>query len=188
MAEAALERFTGIGAEFRAGESFGWRLRENDAALARIERHLFTGVGIGGEYKQTGSLDQETTYIHNGYLYFPLKMGIFAAFIPFAFIVAFVITVRQAGVRHQKTGDPAFVAALCGAFSVPVMTSGTQPEWTAPQGIAAYAILIGLALLYRSFGAMPAPPRPKIGAGANRAPNVVAGVFRSPSFHTRTSS
>ncbi len=158
LAEAAVARLSGIGTEFRAGESFGWRLRENDAALARIEKQPLTGVGIGGEYKQTtsaGGFNQETTYIHNGYLYFPLKMGVFASLVPFAFIVAFIMTLRQANARHLSTADPAFVAALCGAFAVPVITSGTQPEWTAPQGIAAYAILTGLALLYRLYGAMP---------------------------------
>jgi hypothetical protein len=159
LAEAAVARFTGIGTEFRDGVSFGWRLRENEAALDRIEHNPLTGVGVGGEYKQTSSsdgFDQETTYIHNGYLYFPLKMGIFAAFIPFVFIYTFVITVRQGNARHPKTGDPALVAALSGAFAVPVFTSITQPEWAATQGVAAFAILFGLALLYRSFGALPA--------------------------------
>lgn len=155
LAEAVADRLTGIGAEVESGQSFGWRVMEIRDALPRIEQQPMTGVGIGGDYRRTSHLSQETTYIHNGYLYFPLKMGLFAAFVPFAFIAAFVVTIRQAKSRAGLAADPGFVAALCGAFAVPVITSYTQPEWSATQGVAAYAILMGLALLYRTFGAMP---------------------------------
>lgn len=155
LAEAVAARALGIGTEVQSGVSFNWRILENQAALPRIERQPFTGVGIGGEYKQMRTslgFDQETTYIHNGYLYFPLKMGIFAAFIPFAFITAFILTIRQASANAARPQDKGFSAALCGAFSVPVITSFTQPEWAATQGVAAFAIMTGLALLYRMHG------------------------------------
>jgi O-antigen ligase len=163
LAQAIVDRAAGFSAEIESGGSFNWRRLENRAALAAIERRPWTGVGIGGEYKQTvsrvGSFATETTYIHNAYLYFPLKMGLFASFIPLAFIVAFVVTLRQGARRHPDASDRGLVAAIAGAFIVPVITSYTQPEWVAPQGIAAYSILMGLALLYRRFGAGSAAPQ-----------------------------
>jgi O-antigen ligase len=157
MAEALLARAVGIGAEIESGGSYGWRKAENSAAMARLERSPLTGTGLGGDYKQTfsaeGSFKIETSYIHNAYLYFPLKMGLLATLIPLAFVVAFVVTIRQGQLRHRgPTADPALVAALCGAFAVPVITSYTQPEWVNPLGIAAFAVLMGLALLYRQMG------------------------------------
>jgi hypothetical protein len=115
------------------------------------------GVGLGGQYKQTASSEGhfgiEGTYIHNGYLFFPLKMGLFASFVPMAFMLAFALTLRQGLSRHAgAASDPAFVAALAGAFVVPCISSYTQPEWADPRGVAALALFCGLALLFRRFG------------------------------------
>lgn len=158
LAEAVIERAIGIGSEIQTGGSFNWRRMENQAALDRIERNPVFGVGLGGQYKQTASSEGhfgiEGTYIHNGYLFFPLKMGLIAAFIPFAFMIAFARVLRQGAQRHAGDADPGLVAALAGAFAVPCVASYTQPEWADPRGIAAFAIFCGLALLYRRFGAV----------------------------------
>ena len=159
LAEALVERAAGLTTEIQSGGSFNWRRLENQAAFLAIEHHPLTGVGIGGEYKQTisqvGSFASETIYIHNGYLYYPLKMGLLATFIPLAFIVAFVVCLRQGARRHGEGNDRALLAALAGAFAVPVITSFTQPEWVAPQGIAAFSIFMGLVVVYRRFGPWP---------------------------------
>ena len=157
VAEALISRATGVGAEIESGGSFNWRKVENDAALRSILRSPILGTGIGGDYKQTisqeNSFQYETTYIHNAYLFFPLKMGLFATFVPLAFILAFILTVRQGVAKHlYGTADRAFVAALCGAFTAPMVTSFTQPEWANTQGTAAFAIFVGMALLYRQMG------------------------------------
>ncbi len=157
LAEAVVERAIGIGTELQTGGSFNWRRMENQAALDRIERSPLFGVGLGGQYKQTASSEGhfgiEGTYIHNGYLFFPLKMGLVATFIPLAFIIAFALTLRQGVQRHREDPDQGLVAALAGAFTVPCVASYTQPEWADPRGIAAFAIFTGLALLFRRFGA-----------------------------------
>jgi O-antigen ligase len=131
---------------------------ENQAAMDRIERNPVFGVGLGGQYKQTASSEGhfgiEGTYIHNGYLFFPLKMGLVATFIPLAFMIAFALTLRQGVQRHRADPDNGLVAALAGAFAVPCVASYTQPEWADPRGIAAFAIFTGLALLFRRFGAV----------------------------------
>ena len=157
LAEALIARATGVGTEFESGASFNWRKLENDAAMRRILRNPIMGTGIGGDYKQTisqeGSFQYETTYIHNGYLFFPLKMGLFATFVPLAFIIAFLVTIHRGVAKHLGgNSDRAFVAALCGAFTVPTITSFTQPEWANTQGTAAFALFTGMALLYRQMG------------------------------------
>ena len=164
LAEAVVERALGIGYELQSGGSYGWRRMENQAALIRIERSPLVGVGLGGQYKQTASTEGhfgiEGTYIHNGYMFFPLKMGVAASFIPLAFIISFVVVLRQGVLRHRADPDAGLVAALAGAFAVPCVASYTQPEWSDPRGISAFAILVGLALLFRRFGAV----RPAAGA------------------------
>ena len=166
MVDALEERAMGIVPELRAGGSFHWRVVENREALRRIAERPLTGVGIGGDYKHTvsssGSFGVETSYIHNAYLYFPLKMGLLASLIPVAFMVAFALTVRRV-LRRRTNLDRGLLAALCGAFVVPVLTSGTQPEWVTPRGIAALALFMALTLmLLRDDGQAAAaePPRP----------------------------
>lgn len=156
---AIVDRATGIGKEVEKGGSFGWRKQENHYAWIAIKKHPFTGVGLGGQYKQTisaaGHFEGETSYIHNGYLNFPLKMGLWTSFIPLAFIVAFILTLLQAVRREQASSgrvDRSFIGALCGAFLVPVITAYTQSEWQHPGGIAAFSVFFGLALLYRRYG------------------------------------
>lgn len=155
LAEALVERATGISAEVESGGSFAWRKIENQDALAMIERHPIMGVGIGGEYKQikvVATFATETTYIHNGYLYFPLKLGLWASFIPLAFILGFFATLRRAKRAHQADLDRGFIAALGGTFAVPVITSITQPEWVNPQSVTALVCLMVLALQYLRSG------------------------------------
>lgn len=64
-----------------------------------------------------------------------------------AFIFAFVAPARGALRKLPAEADPGLVAALGGAFSVPVITYFTQPEWVSPQGISALAVLMGIVLL-----------------------------------------
>lgn len=150
MVDALEERALGIVPELRAGGSFHWRVVENNEALRRIAERPLTGVGIGGDYKRTisssGSFAVETRYIHNSYLYFPLKMGVLASLVPVAFILAFMLTARRVRRLHDAR-DRGLLAALCGAFVVPVLTSGTQPEWISPRGIAAMALLMAMLLM-----------------------------------------
>jgi len=149
-AEAMLDRVTSIQQEIQRGGSFGWRRIENQTAMRVIASRPLLGTGIGGDYKgvvsSSASFANETTYIHNGYLYFPLKMGVWAALIPFAFIAAFAFAVRRYSRVAGAGVDRGQLAALIGAFVVPVLASYTQPEWTNPKGIAAYCLLMALLL------------------------------------------
>jgi O-antigen ligase len=155
IADAIYERASGFFTEVDHGDSLGWRKMENRLAITSIENNPFLGVGLGGEYKLTmssrGSFLNETRYIHNGYLYYPLKMGLIAAFIPFALIYGFVRTYRESR-TSPLIDDRALLAATGGAFCVPVITSFTQPEWANISGIAAFSVLISFVILYRMHG------------------------------------
>jgi len=159
VAQALIERVTGIGEEVESGGSFGFRKMENRYALAAIEKSPIFGVGIGGIYKPTATaaafgFSNEATYIHNAWLWYPLKFGLWASLIPVVFILCFYREVYK-GLRSHHAGQDRgawFIAAVAGAFLVPVITSYTQPEWSSPQGIAALAILMGCALLYGRLG------------------------------------
>jgi hypothetical protein len=148
LADALAERAMGIGEQLKSGGTLQWRRVENDEAMKRIAERPLTGVGLGGEYKKVrssaGTFEIETTYIHNGYLYFPLKFGLFGGFIPFAFITAFFWVALKCHRSVATIEDRCLLAALCGAFSVPVIASVSQPEWVSPQGIAAFAIFMAM--------------------------------------------
>jgi len=159
FATAIYERATGVVTEVDRGKSFNWRIIEDSYAIDKIEKHPFFGVGIGGAYKNTvstsfitnpGTFADETRFIHNGYLFFPLKMGLFAALCPFAIIFGFVLTYRDT--LADPFADRAFLAAVGGAFLAPVITSVTQPEWSNISGITAFAIFMSLLVLYRIHG------------------------------------
>lgn len=158
--QALIDRVSSYGGELTATRgTLNWRRIENQQAMLSIEKRPFTGVGIGGDYKQTassqGSFGVETVYIHNGYLHFPLKMGLHAALIPFLFIIAFYVSARRSLAAPPDARDRGLVAALSGAFAMMVAVSFTQPEWVAPAGIAAYSVLIGMLLQHLRF--LPAP-------------------------------
>jgi len=161
MAEAMIERATGITKEIEQGGSFNYRKIENSAAIAMIQKKPLFGVGLGGSYKpvsspmwvttSAASLEAESRYIHNSFLYFPLKMGLFATAVPFVFMFAF-FSIYRGWFYQISAKDKALPAACAGAFIALMVTSSTQPEWAAPQGIVAISLLITIAWLSRRLG------------------------------------
>jgi O-antigen ligase len=153
--KAVTERALGIGQEVESGGSLNWRMIENRLAFASMEKHPMMGVGIGGEYKPVASIrnafDIETAYIHNGYLWFPLKLGLGGIVVPFLLIGGFFLCLRDA-YRKTLPTDRALLAAAGGAFSVVVCITITQPEWEHLQEICAIAILMSFTLLAPRFG------------------------------------
>lgn len=144
-AEAVVDRALSTASELESGGSFGWRQAENSYALKAIAARPWTGVGLGGEYKQTtasrGHFLNETYYIHNAYLAYPLRMGLHAAAVPFLFMLAFAL-MSYRSLRLAQGRLRAVSAALAGAFLVPCITSYTQPEWMG-QGLGAFGLFMG---------------------------------------------
>ena len=97
---AAFDRAFGITKEIESGDSFGWRGKENAMAIEAIAKHPVLGIGFNGVYKPSisthGHFEGEEIYIHNAYLYFQLKMGLFGAAILIAFLALYVRLARAA--------------------------------------------------------------------------------------------
>jgi hypothetical protein len=149
------DRFFGVGTEISEGGSFGYREVENDYALDAISTSPLLGIGFGGNYKPmvlTVSnieadmiFEAESRYIHNSFLYFPLKSGILAIFVPFVFIsVFFVICFRSVNKFYGL--EKILLASFFGGFISILTTSYTQPEWGASQGIFALSLFMQIAV------------------------------------------
>lgn len=131
--EAAVERALGIAEEVQHGASFGWRLRENHFAFQSIADHPIGGVGLGGAYRRVDlapdAFENSEYFIHNGYLVFPVKMGL----VGYIFLITLIwIYLRSVARSARATSTPtrlrrnAFMgvslAFLLGAFNAPVFS------------------------------------------------------------------
>lgn len=158
MVQVMVDRATGISNEIARGGSFHARKIENDAAIKMIQAKPLLGTGFGGAYKPVVKSpyvfvpaeiqEAESRYIHNSFLYYPLKFGLFASAVPFAFMLAFVSIYKGWFARLSVRGRTV-PAAIAGAFLAIMLTSYTQPEWAAPQGIVAICLLFMLVWLFR---------------------------------------
>jgi O-antigen ligase len=153
VVEAMVDRALGVSDELRSGGSFYWRHLENGYALAAIDKRPLTGVGLGGQYKNSvsaeGSFENETQYIHNAYVGLMVKMGVQAILVPILMIAIFVAVAYRMR-RAISAEDRPLFAAVVAAFFIPVITSYTQPEWIERSGVGAICLLVvSLRLLDR---------------------------------------
>lgn len=152
FADAVIERASGTRAELQSGGSFHWRISEINDAMKAIAERPFTGVGIGGDYKQhvsaAGGFKNETRYIHNAYVGYMVKMGVHAVGFQVLFVGVFALVAWRIRRRVPEAERPTF-AALVGAFLVPVITSFTQPEWFTNAGVAVFCAFAVLLLKFR---------------------------------------
>lgn len=151
---AVEERLFSITEEGARGSSVGYRVDENEQALRAIARNPLVGVGIGGEYKQhTGTrgtkvTDGEFTYIHNSYLGLAVKIGLFAAIIPFWLLR----NLWREWTRHKPSpgrgvqGLRLNMAAAISAFIMFMVNTLTQPEWLRLGGLVIVSLLAAMIL------------------------------------------
>jgi O-antigen ligase len=108
VVNAAIDRATGIATEFKSGDSYGWRVRENEFALKAIQDHPITGVGLGGRYKPIewtkGAFDYADHFIHNAYIGAVLKMGALGL----VFLATIALLYRAAWVAGRSDNSPEF--------------------------------------------------------------------------------
>lgn len=145
--EAAYERVLSTAGEGAQNSSLGWRFEEAKFAIVKITSNPIVGIGFGTAYKPR--LDpmadwSQVRYIHNSYLGLWMKLGIFGLF---AAIWAIYMVLTKSYFLHKRLNEPeyrALAATLLVSFTVPVLTSFTQPEWLVSTGISFFAIVIGL--------------------------------------------
>lgn len=148
VADAAVERALSIFQEGASNSSYGWRVIENMFAERSIFKHPVLGVGLGGEYKpplvEYSLFPNQTSYIHNSYYNFALKLGVGSLLIPIFFVIYF--TYSGVSVIQNKLSSIEKAAVASGVSCVWAMTllGVTQPEWTAMSSIAFLASLLAL--------------------------------------------
>ena len=125
------------------------RSLEIEAAVRQIERSPLAGVGSGGEYistHQTGGSTVAyggTNFVHNAYVYFPLKYGILG----FAALIALAIGLVQlavAAIRAARGGDLAELTWVA-AFIAVLAVSATAPNLVDPLYAMFCGAIAGLA-------------------------------------------
>lgn len=145
--DAIVERLSSYQAEISSGQSLGWRFEENQYALTYIRANPLMGVGLGGAYKpglRPEIFEGEHRYIHNGYLYLMLKLGVLSIL----FLAWFYWVAYRQGRQQLRSEESAWVRAVTAAslvvISLPLVSSLTRPEWMTVGSIATMATLVGI--------------------------------------------
>lgn len=145
VGQAAFDRAFGISEEIESGDSFGWRGKENEMALVAISKSPFVGIGFQGIYKPSissrGHFEGEETYIHNAYLYFQLKMGLFGTSILFAFLIVYLrLSTIAFSIEDKQSRNSALSYVALGVVVMMIGYSG--------QTISRFVTLLIICLMF----------------------------------------
>lgn len=163
MIDAAVERFTSTFEEGGNKSSLAYRFEENTYAYKKIASNPVLGIGFGTAYKPRLDLFadwSQVRYIHNSYIGLWLKMGLLGPLA--AALLVYAVFKRGRVLLRRKGLDPKSLSlgvAAMAAFTIPLFTSITQPEWMTVTGISYFALLAGLiaALEYQTREPAAAP-------------------------------
>lgn len=153
--EAIADRLFSVAKEVDGGSSAEWRYLENTYAIEHVITSPIVGVGIGGfAHPKFHPImtDDLLRYVHNGYLYLVVKIGIFGLLIP----ITIMWRVGRWFKANKETYSESFLhsrKALLAVFFVPCITSFTQPEWMVYTGVGFLALVLGLLLVTPSLEA-----------------------------------
>lgn len=93
--ESVSERFGSLvaGKELKQSASVDDRFRENEYAIAKIKEHPLLGIGLGNDYRPEiyDRKDELTYYVHNGYLWMLVDMGLLGFMLFMWFYSGFII-------------------------------------------------------------------------------------------------
>lgn len=135
------------GTELYESGSLQYRRIETEYAVKQITKHPLIGIGLGNDYRPSifGADDKLTDYIHNGYLWILLKMGLIG-FLPFLwFYFGFVVR----GFKNwEKMGNNYFRSLLTGftLSGLAVLLSNlVNPMFMQWFSIVVLSIIIGLS-------------------------------------------
>jgi len=146
LADAVFSRLMSVSHELEEGESWEWRMMEQEWALRTIQKHPISGIGLGGEYSplRDRTKDPEQMIMtHNSYLYIALKFGLFGLLFPLWLCLAVL--------RKAKQLNTTLSISLACAFLNPVLIGYTQMEWVSIYGILSMATMVGLLVTHDRF-------------------------------------
>ena len=154
---ALADRVLSIGSEVKSGDSLNYRRIENQVALKHIENSPLFGIGLGHDYRQGAvqkDVDVGARYIHNGYLYILLKLGLFTFLAYVSFYTAALIYARKTIQLVHSPYDKGVAAAIFALMLMPIITSLTRPEWMSPASTAMFAICVAILAAFRRHKAV----------------------------------
>jgi hypothetical protein len=136
---AAHERVLSVFREGASSSSFGWRIGENAFAEQSIAKYPILGIGLGGEYKPplVSSLlfPNQTSYIHNSYYFWAMKLGIWAILVPLIVVLSISISgVKRLGITKDSLEKSAIAAGVSCVWAMSLLAV-TQPEWISVSSI-----------------------------------------------------
>lgn len=146
--EAIFDRVFSVAKEVQSGSSVEWRYLENKYAIDHLVSNPVVGVGIGGfaHPKFHPMMDDDLLrYVHNGYLYLAVKIGVLGLLVPVIIILLVAKWLRDRRPVYSN-GVSASRKAILAIFFVPCITSFTQPEWMVYTGVGFLALTLGLIL------------------------------------------
>ena len=145
--DALSDRVSSITARetYKKDFSLQWRYFENRKAIEAIGRHPFTGVGLGGKYHKEEAFPFARRYIHNGYLFLALKMGIqtLAVFLAISFLILF--RGLTTSIRSNDQVTKAIVVAAGLAFFGLMISSLVRPNFANSNTVFFIGILWGIS-------------------------------------------
>jgi O-antigen ligase len=157
---AVQDRLLSVQTELKSGDSLTYRLIENRTALPKVIDNPLIGIGLGHDYRQPmlaitpgNDADTQSRFIHNGYLYVALKLGIPALICYLLFITVYFVQARKTIRLLTDTRHRAFLAASTGLMVMPLFTSLTRPEWMTASSTGVFAICFGLLVALRNLQA-----------------------------------
>jgi O-antigen ligase len=140
----AFDRILSVQTELSGkGTSYAWRVQENHFAKIAMQNNPIMGIGLGGEYKprliDMRAFAGQTFYIHNGYYYVTLKLGL----IGLVFYMAnYLNIIRLCWINQRTPGvDRIPQMALIAVFTGTLILNVTQPEFMQGPSIASLASL-----------------------------------------------
>lgn len=154
--ESAVHRISSLADEGAIRTSGGWRRLENEASAARIARSPVFGIGLGGEYRpwlsEIQTFSEHTRYVHNGYVFIALKLGI-PALLALLWMTLWPWWRAFRQRRQIQVGPRAMWTAVVASW-LPVMgLSFTQPEIVTPQTVL--LMCMGLVIMVHRPPARP---------------------------------
>lgn len=150
VAENFVTRLLSVREEGGARSSYGWRKLENEQGLSALLKSPIVGVAIGGEYRpwmrELSLFEDHTRYLHNGYLFMALKIGVIgAASLLLALMISWLRSLSK--ITRNIAANSSYRLAAAATFIPSLLLSITQPEIMTPHGVVFYAVVATLLLV-----------------------------------------
>jgi len=148
------------------------RAAETTAALEAIARQPVLGAGLGVPYRGSisgGEFWRSTgrTYVHNGFLWFPIKLGVIASLLIGCLLIAAVLPALRRW-TWLRSSDPLAAACLITFGALLLVTSWVPYAFDPWAGPTSSVLLAAVVVAIRTRGAEAEGPPPSA-AGRRKA-------------------